>query len=280
MTPEDVYQTIDQLVGFILRYAVTLAAISALSMALIETLKALFSWRDRFHKRRVRDWIQSVDIPPEAFMAIGRPPLVNNSDFHERVYSQLIRLTTGETVGSSAMAKGIEWTPWVVSPDNALFALELEKMMGQIQDAADTALGHPHINPELYLFLSAGAYPDNDDHIRWFIWAQQPPASTAADPARAKSQADTYARLRQFIRRRLDAFQLTTGYQWQTGNQVASVLLGAVALFGFLVYLAWTNLPQNPLDWVMLVVVSLAGGIMAPVAKDLVMALKRVRSGG
>jgi hypothetical protein len=30
----------------------------------------------------------------------------------------------------------------------------------------------------------------------------------------------------------------------------------------------------------MLVVVSLAGGIMAPAAKDLVMALKRVRSGG
>jgi len=280
MTPEDVYRSIDRLVGFILRYAITLAAISALSMALIETFKALFSWRDRFHKRRVRDWIQSVEIPPEAFIEIGRPPLVNHSDFRERVYSQLIRLTTGETVDPSAMGKSIEWTPWVISPDNALFALELEKMMGQIQDAADAALEHPNINPELYLFFSAAAHPDNDDHIRWFIWAQQPPASTADDPARAKSQADTYARLRRFIRRRLDAFQLTTSYRWQTGNQVASVLLGAVALFGCLVYLAWTKPPQNPLDWVMLVVVSLAGGIMAPAAKDLVMALKRVRSGG
>lgn len=280
MTPEDVYNAIDRFTSFILRYAITLAAISALSMALIETFKALFSWRDRFHKQRVRDWIRSVNIPPEALMAIGRPPLVNHSDFHVRVYSQLIRLTTGETVDPSAMGKNIEWTPWVVSPDNALFALELEKMMGQIQDAADAALGHPDINPELYLFLSAGACPDNDDYIHWFTWAQQPPASTATDPAHAKRQADTYARLRQFIRRRLDTFQLTTGYRWQTGNQVASVLLGAVALFGFLVYLARTNLPRDPLGWVILIVVSLAGGIMAPVAKDLVIALKRVRSGG
>jgi hypothetical protein len=280
MTPEDVYTAIDRLTSFILRYAITLAAISALSMALIETFKALFSWRDRFHKRWVRHWIQSVDVPPDAFTKIDRPPLTNYSDFHNRVYSQLIRLTTGEAVSPSAMDKDIEWTPWVVSPDNALFALELEKMMGQIQDAADTALGHPDIAPELYLFLSAAASPDNDDHINWFEWAQQPPASTATDPALAKKQADTYARLRQLIRRRLDAFQLTTGYRWQTGNQVVSVLLGAAALFGFLVYLARTNLPQDPLGWVILIVVSLAGGIMAPVAKDLVIALKRVRSGG
>ena len=277
MIPEDIYKVIDQLVGFILRYAVTLAAISVLSMALIEALKALLSWRDRFHKRRVRRWVQSVSVPGQTFERINLPRPDDDATFHKCVYKQLIRLTTGETVDSEAMARPIEWTPWVVSRENALFALELEKMMGQIQDAADTALGQPYVFPEVYLFLSAGADPD--DIANWFHWAQQPPVRTAENAADAKRQADTYARLRQFIRRRLDAFQLTAGYQWQTGNQVASVLLGAVLLFGSLVYLSRTNLPQSLLGWVGLIFASLIGGIMAPVAKDLVIALKRIRTG-
>ena len=278
MTPEDVYKAIDQFVGFILRYAVTLAAISALAMALIEALKALLSWRDRFHKQGVRRWVQSVPVSGQAFGAIKLVPPATDAAFHQSVYVRLIRLTTGETVGPEAMATPIDWKPWVISPANALFALELGRMMGQIQDAADTALGHAHVHPDLYLFLSAGA--DLADVVSWYDWAQQPPVPTAADAALAKRQADTYTRLRQLIRRRLDAFQLTTDYRWQTGNQVASVLLGAVLLFASLVYLARTNLPQSPLGWLGLFFTSLIGGIMAPVAKDLVIALKRARTGG
>jgi hypothetical protein len=278
MTPESVYNAIDQLVGFILRYAVTLAAISALSMALIEALKALLSWRDRFHKQGVRRWVQSVSVPGQAFDALKLVPPATNAAFHESVYMRLIRLTTGETVGAQAMAAPIDWKPWVISPANALFALELGKMMGQIQDAADTALVHAPVYPDLYLFLSAGA--EFQDIVNWYDWTQRPPVSTAANPALAKDQADTYTRLRQFIRRRLDAFQLTTDYRWQTENQVASVLLGAVLLFGSLVYLARATLPQSLSGWIGLLFASLIGGIMAPVAKDLVIALKRARSGG
>ncbi len=278
MTPEDVYRTIDQLADFILRYAVTLAAIGALSMALIELLKTLFSWRDRFHKKRFCDWVRNVPIPQAASEEICRSLPANDAAFHQNVYIKLIQLTTGEPVGPSDMAKPIEWMPWVITPGNALFVLDLEKMMGQIQDAADTVLGHPRVYPDLYLFFSAGADPN--DIAQWFRWAQHPPAQTTTHANLAKDQADTYARLRQFIRRRLDAFQLTAGYQWQTGNQVASVLLGAVLLFGSLIYLAPPNLLSRPLGWVGLIVTSLIGGIMAPVAKDLVIALKRMRSSG
>lgn len=152
-------------------------------------------------------------------------------------------------------------------------------MMGQIQDAADTALGNPNVYAELYLLVTAGA--GLNDIVNWYGWAQQPPVSTTVNAALAKSQADTYARLRQFIRRRLDAVQLTAGYRWQTGNQVASVVLGAVLLFGSLAYLAGGKPPDKlPGGWLGLVVMSLMGGIMAPVAKDLVIALKRMRSGG
>ncbi len=274
MTPEDVYKVIDRLVGFILRYAVTLAAVSAFSAALIEAVKALLSWRDRFHKAHLLRWVRSVPLPGEAARRIHRE--VEEARFHEYVYSQLLRLTTGEAPAETAMRMPIEWTPWVVSAGNALFALPLEKMMGQIQDAADTAMGNPHVYPELYLFLTAGA--DLDDISNWYRWAQEPPVRSTEDAKTAKTQADTYARLRQLVRRRLDAFQVTTSYRWETGNQVASVLFGAIVLFGSLVYLVSPPKPEG-LQLLGLALLSLMGGILAPAAKDLVIALKKVRSG-
>ena len=261
-TPESVFKIVDSLVEFILSYAVTLAAISALAMALIELVKALFSARDRFHKWRLCQWIGQKS--PETNAA--------------RVYESLIQLTTGEmpTEGKkAAMDGGIEWRPWVISYGNALFALSLEKMMGQIQDAADTAMVNPILYPELYAFLTRGARPD--DIANWQKWAQEPPVRSADKPEDAKKQAETYARLRQVIRRRLDAFQVTSAYQWETVNQMASIILGAVILFSSLLYLTkGSNEPHVSV----LLLASAIGGIMAPVAKDLVAALKKARAGG
>jgi len=259
-TPENVYETVNSLVGFILRYAVTLAAISALAMALIELVKALFSARDRFHKWRLLQWIRQTSPTNAA-----------------RVYDSLIQLTTGEMPAEStkaAMDGGIEARPWVISYGNALFALSLEKMMGQIQDAADTAMVNPIIYPELYAFLTRGAR--DEDITNWRKWAQEPPVRSADKPEDAKQQAETYARLRQIIRRRLDAFQVTSAYQWETVNQMASIILGAVILFGSLLYLTKDSKEPGVL---VLLFASLIGGVMAPVAKDLVAALKKARSG-
>jgi len=261
-TPENVFDTVDNLVGFILRYAVTLAAISALAMALIELVKGLFSARDRFHKWRLLQWIGQTS-----------PAGTNGA----RVYDSLIQLTTGEIPAESskaAMDGGIEARPWVISYGNALFALSLEKMLGQIQDAADTAMVNPSLYPELYAFVTRGAR--HDDIANWQKWAQEAPTRSADKPEDAKKQAETYARLRQVIRRRLDAFQVTSAYQWETVNQMASIILGAVILFGSLLYL--TKDSKEP-GVVVLLFASLIGGVLAPVTKDLVAALKKARAG-
>ncbi len=273
--PELVSETVQQISDFILRYAVTLAAVGALAMALIEAAKALLSLRDRFHKSIVRRWVEGARTPVKLIGDLGLTARTDEQ-FHRLVYAQLIRLTTGEDVGdeaAKAMAASVEGVPWDVSAKNALFALELDRMMGQVQDAADTALSNPTLYPDLYLFLSAGA--SAEDILRWYTWAGAPPVQTSEDRQLAKSQADTYARVRQLIRRRLDAFQLTAAYRWQTLNQFASVTLGAVLLF---LSLLW----QRPAkaNVAVLILASVLGGFLAPVAKDLVMALKRVRSGG
>lgn len=278
MTPEDVNNVLNQLVDFILRYAITLTAIGALSMALLEAAKALSSWRDRFHKRRLMVWLRSVQIARLPFDGTALSPSGDKNAFVEKIYAQLIKLTTAETVTSAALSRNIEMVPWIISTGNVLFALELDKMMGQIQDAADNTLSNPELYPELYLFLTEGGR--TEDIQDWAKWARQPSTSTADDAALAKRQAETYARLRQFIRRRLDSFQLTTGYRWQTGNQVASVLLGSILLFGSLLYLGRFTPPQSGAEWLGLILASLLGGIAAPVAKDLVMALKQMRNNG
>lgn len=274
MSPEDVYKVLGKFVDIILRYGITLAAIGTLSMALIEAFKSLFSWRDRWHRWKFCEWVQSVELPLQAFerIRIKEPLPENEFAFHYCVYTELIQLTTGQKVGAEDMNRGFEMLPWDISQSNALFALELEKLMGQVQDAADMALSHPHKYKELYLFLTAGG--DIDDIANWYGWAQTPPVSTAKDPIEAKHQADTYSRLRQFIRRRLDAFQLTTSYRWQTIIQISSVVLGSVLLFTSLLYL------DKTLNWLGLFIISLMGGIMAPVAKDLVVALKGMRGNG
>lgn len=272
VTPETVTQILDKFVDFILSYGITLVAIGTLSMALIEAFKSLFSWRDRWHRWKFCEWVQSVEIPLDVFERINEPFPKNEFAFHHGVYTKLIQLTTGQEVGAEEMNRGFEILPWDISQSNALFALELEKLMGQVQDAADMALSHPDKYKELYLFLTAGG--DIDDIVNWYDWAQTPPVSTAKDPEKAKDQADTYSRLRQFIRRRLDAVQLTTSYRWQTINQIASVVLGSVLLFASLLYLDKTH------NWLGLFIMSLMGGIMAPVAKDLVVALKGMRGNG
>ena len=110
VTPESVQVLLGKFVDFILRYAVTLAAVSAVSMALIEMVKALVSWRDRFQKRVVAEWIRGVAMPPIlSDVAPDGPPTA--TDFHSLVYSALIRLTTAESVDPSAINRGVEWTP-------------------------------------------------------------------------------------------------------------------------------------------------------------------------
>ena len=279
MNPELVNQAIKNMSDVILQYAIALAAVGAFSMVLIEACKSVFKIRDRYHMHVLRNWIAKNPISVQMAAASETSnetdePIENLRKFEEEVYRQLLLLCTGYELESHDLKA--ERLPWAVSYENALFSLELEKMMGQIQDAADTVMSNPNIYSALYFFLTVGGNPNDIDN--WGKWASQPPVSTSEDRVLAKEQSDTYARLRQLVRRRLDALQLTAAYQWRTLNQFSAVAVSGVMLFMSFIYLKpFSELADN---LVPLALVSFAGGIMAPVAKDLVVALKRVRSGG
>lgn len=272
MDPESVYQALLKLSDFILRYAVTLAAVSVLSMALLEAFKTFVKKREKYHAQALFDWAMKSPLPERN--ALGELRL-SQEEFRSKAYRQILELTTGARHEEIGLPPTQWWKPWPISSENALFALELEKMMGQIQSAADLALSNPGAYPELYLFLTAGADPDVARNWR-LQWSALSQAQLSQDKDLAKTAADAYSRLSQFVRRKLDSFQLATSYHWKQWNQTRAVVLGGLLLLATLVYI---TPPKSLSALLTILLVSLLGGFAAPVAKDLVVALKKVRSG-
>jgi hypothetical protein len=168
-------------------------------------------------------------------------------------------------------------------PAHAIFGLELERMMGAIQDAGDAALTAPQRFPALYAFMTTGGHREDAD-----LWYDNAEAGFteiasvdqpgAAERQQVKNLTDATARLRQVMKRKIDGFQLFTGSRWASWNQSAAIVVGYGLMFALLF---WSRGPRTDAFGVPeMLVLSLFGGVLSPVAKDLVGSLKRVKSGG
>lgn len=289
MDPTAIQTSVEAFADFLLKYFVALAAVGALAMALIELWKKLTDSRTRFHARAVCRWINGS---PEAFVAAPKQPAEAAGKVSaQSAYRELIHLTTGsglpaeaESVGGLLARNGeiAGLTRFDRRAEHALYALELGQMMGHLQDAADIALNNPQRYPSLYLFMVHGA--EREDVQAWYEKADSPPnVADSASRTEAKARADLYARLRQVVKRKLDAFQLFQGDTWVNRNQFAANLVGAAVLFAALLWVHYGPGSQAPLrggDFVLYLVISLLGGMLAPIAKDLVVVLRKVRQGG
>jgi hypothetical protein len=150
---------------------------------------------------------------------------------------------------------------WDPTPANAVFSLDPSRMMGAIQDAGDLALASPDRYEALFKLMTAGALAEDLD-----AWTGR--------KGEVKDQADAFARLRQIFKRKLDSFQLYTEQRWASYNQLAANIVGAIIMA-----MALTSLPELGLSVGMFFLLSAFGGVLSPVAKDLVAALRRVRDG-
>ena len=287
-TPANIVSTVNRFTDFLLSYVGALAAVGALSMALIEAGKKLSDSRTRFQALRWTQWVQrspfeTIMIPSSGTK--GGPALSLSS-----AYGELLQLCTGvpRTVANDAAERLLTSRGHLPArhaflrselPAHALFALDLQRMMGSIQEAADIALASPRENGSLYLLMTSGADPA--DISRWY---EEGPDSMIAivdpnpqDRQAIKDHADRFARLRQIVKRKLDGFQVYAGDSWTTWNQTVANIVGIVALFLILIWIKSTS-PGSP-GYPTIVLLSLFGGILSPIAKDLVSALKRVKDG-
>lgn len=280
-----VQAAVGQFADYLLTYFLALAAVGALAMALIELWKKLRDTRTRFHARAVTAWLQATadEALRRQAASIRKRKLPGLSG--RRAYEELIHLTTGVALPAAGRVatslnerRGrLEGWKWLDDrPEFALFALELGKMMGHVQDAADIALNHPARYPNLYLFVTDGADPE--DVADWYAQAEAVVSGRTVNRARVKERAGLFARLQQVTRRKLDAFQLYTGHRWANQNIFAANVVGILVLAGVL---TWVNGAEGlGLRVEVVVLLSLLGGILSPLAKDIVTALEKVRKGG
>lgn len=230
--------------GKVLDYALVLAAVGTVAMALVELLKALVRARLLFHRVMVERWIRR-DAP---------------------VRRELLALAV---CGAENAA--------------ALYDQPSQKMLGQIQAAANVALDFPTVYPALYAFLTEGSATVGTaaDHDTWREFAPRlAQAAPAEGPSRLAFEAESRvctqarARLGNLVTRRLDAFQTKVEYLWARGNQIVAVVGGALLLY----YTLPVGTDARPVPAVTRLALAALGGLVAPFAKDVVNALTGLRA--
>ena len=86
---------------------------------------------------------------------------------------------------------------------------------------------------------------------------------------------------------KLDGFQLYTSDSWANWNQLAANITGIAVMLVSLMFARWAAEGGGHFTWAALsnsfslsmIPISLVGGILSPVAKDLVTALQKVKNG-
>ncbi len=302
--PESIQASLNAISDFILRYAVTLAALAALTVGLLEAYKKVFSTLARFQQKAVIRWLEQEASPGHratqlsaTLMAGGHYGIAATeragADVLRRQYdaqqalADVLHLTTGVSADvAQGLARNLDASaggPMARNIGTALFELDLAMMMSQIQEAADAALNNPERYPNWFGFLTRGC-PDEDvrDWMAAMGAGSVPENSTdIASTLQRQETAQVYARIRLLMRRQLDSFQTVTAFRWKEWNQFWAWLVGFVLLMlAQLIQANQAGTTLTPSGWLVMIVVSLAGGILAPVAKDLVDALGKVKTGG
>lgn len=267
MTPELVVKALGGFSDFLMKYLVALAAVGALTMAMIEAYKKVFNTLTTFHFNFIRQFIDTDQEAQKTSREINEKLQLSHS--FADTFSELVHLMSGIEVGKARLINDRDEEKLLT-----VFSLDVANMMGKIQDAVDAAIDNPNRYPNLFIFATSGA--DTGDAALWMQIAQTPSAST--DPAMAKTRSDLYTRLHQLAKRKLDRLQLQLTYRWANLNQLYANAIGSVVLF---ITLLWINRNEDMQvrDFLLIFLVSTIGGILSPVAKDMISWLQKVKSG-
>jgi hypothetical protein len=173
---------------------------------------------------------------------------------------------------------------------DVLYDQPTERMMGQIQAAANLALEYPDRYRRMYDFFTneemqmsgLRSQDGQNDSATWENFVTHMVNDGAAIDTQQRIIQERDGRLAQqarvrlgnLIARRLDMFQNRTQYRWARYNQAASIVTG-VALTAYA--LLSTMDFKSSQDIVVLLCSSFLAGMLAPFAKDVVSAITGIR---
>lgn len=219
-----------------------IVALSAFSMAILQTLKDLLPIRQQFHRYQLKKW------------------------FQERCDKNQWNKAEGDLVGLATDGDA-----------DAFFDLATEQLCGQMSAAAQIVVEFPQEYADLLHCLTKTVPPET----RTLLTAEKGPLSrrfetlkqgAAKGPApqeqaaKLDELASAKVRMMHQIQRSIDAFQISALYRWKTGFQWASFILCVAIAFAA----TKGGYPHR-------VAIGFVAGFLAPVARDLQAKLQQIK---
>ena len=215
--------------------AISIAAVGLLAMALLQSVKDMLPVRRWFHRAFVRAWLEHK--ARDAAHANARP------DAGAALVDLVALATTGDA--------------------HALFDLPIEQLCGQASAAAAASLDYPARHEDLLRCLAASADPRDVQRV---LDAREQEASDV-DSARA-ALLDARTRVMHQVQRSIDALQISAGFRWKWYMQLAA--LGFSFVLAVAAVLTAGSADARGRDLMTIIPLGLAGGFLAPVARDLI----------
>ena len=227
---------------------IAFAAIGALTMAILQTIKDLTPVRSIFNKAKVTNWLNRQQTRPHG--ATLQQAMANAPDG----LTDLLILSTA-------------------AHEAALFDLELERLAGQISAAAGIVVDYPERHAKLLWALAASA---EEADIAILVTAAQGGYLQlrnlqAAQPDQYDELLAAKIRVTHQVQRNIDGFQISTAFTWKVYVQYASFIVSFV-LTGIALTLSTASF-----GLAVILLVGLAAGFFAPIARDLVAILDKAR---
>jgi hypothetical protein len=227
-------------------WAVPLAAIGTVSMALLQVAKNTLPLRSVFQKSRLLGWLAGRDVEAAPIAAADLIDLAAAGD------------------------------------DVAFYNSDIDDVCAQIKGVVPVILDYPEKHRALLLCLASDARRADIEILLKpppaDLFGKPAGQSTAAEKELVRRYAAAKTRVGVDVRCAIDAIDAHIGFRWKRLLQVLSLLLsGVLGLAAVLAGVAGTKADRASTIGAALIV-GLLSGFLAPVARDLVAAVEKWRS--
>lgn len=267
LPPQLVNNTANQIVNQL----AFLAAVGGLSGALVKTLEDLSWVREAINRNYIKAWMRQ--------RYAGCLTLLNHRE--RRIYG-ILPTKTEVPPHARNNPRGSAWHQMLelcsAGDESALTKLQSDQICGQLNGAAQLALQYPVQYRSLLEVLASGAAEGDESTV--LAWSEIP-AEARANPALLSTEqqkvvaryADARTRLSNYVQRAIDSLHVRLDNRWQWWQNMAGFVFSTILTFGLMEHSGVFD-HRTGLGILRLVLASIVGGFIAPVARNLVIAVR------
>lgn len=260
----------------------TILLVGFVTASLVQWAKDLLGWRANFHRKTVGDWVRRrADSPAVSKFASEISP-ESDPEVNPAPGDALAELE--KLIGGTTEPAELTGADDRVQKRLPAYSLPAEQLCGQLASAAEVTIATPSRYSQLFAVLIASGDPPPLKDVKEYV-------DKIKDRALSEtlSNDQRYADLRaQFMlraQRSLDNLQILIGQRWRRrltlGCLYCSFYFGLAAVYYFL----GADLAFQALPWyeklgaflMPVLIVTIAGALIAPLAHDLALAIRSFR---